>query len=126
MPEVHGPKKGIDPNLRPEWLVKKAQKPVENSRREKSVENSRREKKGTDPLGQRSQVVDQVNSGQKDEIRKSQMEQSRENIPKQMYVPQKPIIPTPKLPERVIQNDRQADLELDLEINRDFEENLPY
>ena len=26
VPEVHGSKKGIDPNLRPEWLVKKAQK----------------------------------------------------------------------------------------------------
>ena len=63
------------------------------------------------------------------------MEQSGENIPEQIYVPQKPIIPmhpnqipspTPKLPERVIQNDREADLELDLEINRDFEENSPY
>ena len=127
MPEVHGSKKGIDPNLRPEWLVRKSQKPAENSRREK---------KGTDPLGQRNQVVDQVNSGQRDdEIRKSQMEQSRENISEQMYVPQKPIIPmhpnqipnpTPILPERVTQNDRQTDLELDLEINRDFEENLPY
>ena len=63
------------------------------------------------------------------------MEQSRENIPEQIFVPQKPTIPmypnqisnpTPKLPERVTQNDRQADLELDLEINRDFEEDLPY
>ena len=43
MPEVHGPNKGIDPNLRPEWLVRKSQKPVENSRIEK---------KGTDPSGQ--------------------------------------------------------------------------
>ena len=34
--------------------------------------------------------------------------------------------PTPKLPERVTQNDRQEDLDLDLEINRDFEENSPY
>ena len=66
---------------------------------------------------------------------KSQMEQSRENTPEQIYVPQKPIIPmnpnqipnpTPKLPERVTQNDRQVNLELDLEINRDFEENSPY
>ena len=126
VPEVHGSKKGIDPNLRPEWLVRKSQR---------SVENSRIEKKWTDPPGQRSQVVNQVNSGQRDEIRKSQMEQSRENIPEQIYVPQKPIIPMhpirmpnliPKLPERVIQNDRQTDLELDLEINRDIEENLPY
>ena len=126
MADVHGPKKGIDPNLRPAWLVRKSQKPIENSRIEK---------KGTYPQGQRNQVVDQVNTGQRDEIRKSQMEQSRENIPEQMYVPQKPIIPmypnqisnpTPKLPERVTQNDRQANLELDLEINRDFKENLPY
>ena len=71
----------------------------------------------------------------RDEIRKSQMEQSKENIPEQMYVPQKPIIPmhpiqipnpTPKLPERLTQNNRQTDLELDLEINRDLEENSPY
>ena len=124
VPEVHGSKKGIDPNLRPEWLVKKAQ-----------IENTRIEKKETDSQRQRNQIVEQVNSEQRDEIRKSQMEQSRENIPEQMYVPQKPIIPMhpnqmpnpiPKLPERVIQNDRQTDLEFDLEINRDIEENLPY
>ena len=125
-PEVHGSKKGIDPNLKPEWLVRKSQKPVENSRIEKE---------GTDPLEQRNQVIEQVNTGQRDEIRKFQMEQSRENIPEQIYVPQKLIIPmypnqisnpTPKLPERVTQNDRQADLELNLEINKDFKENSPY
>ena len=63
------------------------------------------------------------------------MEQSRENIPEQIYVPQKPVIPMnpnqiskpiPKLPERVIQNIRQTDLEIDLEINRDIEENSPH
>ena len=35
VPEVHGSKKGIDPNLRPEWLARKSQKPVENTRIEK-------------------------------------------------------------------------------------------
>ena len=64
-------------------MVKKAQKPIENTRIEK---------KETDSPEQRNQIVDQVNSGQRDEIRKSQIEQSRENIPEQMYVPQKPII----------------------------------
>ena len=63
------------------------------------------------------------------------MEQSRENIPKQMYILPKTIMPmyanqipnpTPKIAERVTQNNRQADLESDLEINRDFKENLPY
>ena len=126
MPEVHGMKKGIDPNLRPEWLVRKSQKPAENSRTKK---------KEPDPPEQRNQIVDQVNSGQRDEIRKPQMEQSRENIPEQIYVPQKPIIPKypnqmpkliPKLPERVIQNEKQTDLDLDLDINKDIEENSPY
>ena len=126
VPEVHGTKKGLDPNLRPEWLVRKTQKPVENSRIEK---------KETETPRPSNQIVDQVNSGCRDEIRKSQMEQSRENIPEQIYVPQKPIIPIhpnqisktiPKSPERVIQNDKQTDLDLDLEINRDIEENSPY
>ena len=49
MPEVHGSNKGIDPNLRPKWLVKKAQKPVENTRIEK---------KETDSPEQRNQIVD--------------------------------------------------------------------
>ena len=42
---MHGIKKGLDPNLRPEWLVRKSQK---------LVENSRTEKKGTDLAGQRN------------------------------------------------------------------------
>ena len=105
----------------------------------KTVENTRKEKRETNSPEQRNQVVGQVDSGQRDEIRKPQMKQSRENIPEQIYVPQKPIIPKypclrmdqisnpiPKLPERVIQNDKQTDLELDLEINRDIEENSPY
>ena len=101
----------------------------------KSVVNTKIEKKETDSPGQRNQVVDQVNTGHRDEIRKSQIEQSRENIPEQIYVPQKSIIPmypnqisnpTPKSQERMTQNDRHIDLELDLEINRDFEENSPY
>ena len=54
VPEVHGPKKGLDPNLRPEWLVRKSQK---------SVENSKIEKKETDSPEQRNQIVDQVNTG---------------------------------------------------------------
>ena len=120
MPKVHGTKKGLDPNFRPEWLVRKSQKPAENFRIEKRETNSPE---------QGNQTVDQVNSVHRDDIRKSPMEQSREIIPEQIYVPQKPIIPihpnqmpkpTSKLPERVIQTD------LDLDINRDIEENSPY
>ena len=32
----------------------------------------------------------------------------------------------PKPQDKVIQDDRQIDLEMDLEINKDFEENSPY
>ena len=81
VPEVHGLKKGLDPNLRPEWLVRKSQKSVVNSKIEKRETESPR------------QVIDQVNTGHRDDIRKSQMEQSRENIPEQTYVPLKPVIP---------------------------------
>ena len=54
VPEVHGTKKGLDPNLRPEWLVKETQKPVENARIEKKEIESPRPS---------NQIVDQVNSG---------------------------------------------------------------
>ena len=120
---MHGTKKDLDPNLRPEWLVRKSQKPAEKSRIEKREINSPE---------QRNQIVDQVNSVHRDETEKSQMEQNRENIPEQIYVQQKPIIPKypnqiskpiPKLPEGVIQNDKQTDLDLDLGINKDIEEN---
>ena len=123
---MHGTKKGLDPNLKPEWLVTKSQK---------LVEKSKIEKEGIDPSRQGSQIIDQVSTGQRQEIRKSNIEQGIENIPKQGYDLQEskiPIYPNqitkpiPKLTERVTQNDRQADLELDLEINRDFEENSPY
>ena len=112
--------------MRPEWLVRKSQKLVERSRLE--------QKKG-DPPRQTNQVIDQLGSGQRKEIRKPQTEQSRENIPKQGYDPQEPIIPKypnqitkppPKPSEKVPRDDKQIDLELDLEINTDFEENSPY
>ena len=134
VPEVHGVKKGVDPNLRPEWLVRKSKK---------LAEKSRIEQKKRDFPRQSDQVTDQLGSGQRKDTRKSQieqsanksMDQSRENIAKQGYNPQEPIIPIypnqvakspPKLPDKMTQDDRQIDLELDLEINKDFEENSPY
>ena len=121
---MHGAKKGVDPNLRLEWIVKKSQKLVEKSRIEQEERNS--------PI-QENQVRNQLGSGQRKETRKPQIEQitnksveqNRENIPKHVYNPQEikvPIYPNqitkppPKPPDRVIQGDRQIDLELDLEI----------
>ena len=37
---MHGAKKGVDPNLRPEWIVKRSQKLAEMSRIEQDEENS--------------------------------------------------------------------------------------
>ena len=34
--------------------------------------------------------------------------------------------PPPRPPDKMTQNDRQINLDLDLEINQDFEENSPY
>ena len=134
VPEVHGAKKGVDPNLRPEWLVKRSQKSAEKSRIEQNERN---------PSTQENQVRNQLGSGQRKDTRKPQteqsanknIEQSRENVPKHVYNPQEikiPIYPNqitkppPKPPDKVLQDDRQIDLELDLEINKDFEENSPY
>ena len=40
IPEVHEAKKGADPNLRPEWIVRKSQKLAEKSRIEQDERNS--------------------------------------------------------------------------------------
>ena len=37
-----------------------------------------------------------------------------------------PLMKPPRLPDTKIQNDRQVNLDVDLGINKDFEENLPY
>ena len=50
LPEVHGAEKDVDPNLRPEWIVRKSQKLVEKSRIEQDKRNSTR---------RRNQVRDQ-------------------------------------------------------------------
>ena len=62
---MHGTKKGLDPNLRQEWLVRKSQK---------LVEKSRTEKEEIDPSTQGSQIIDQISTGQRQETRKSNIE----------------------------------------------------
>ena len=126
-------RKGVDPNLRPEWLVRKSQKSAVKSRIE--------QKKGDFPR-QRNQVIDQLGLGQRKETRKPQIEQSAskdiqqstENISKEGYNLQEPIIPIypnqvvkplQKLPERVIQDDRQDRFGIRFK-NKDFEEHSPY
>ena len=65
------------------------------------------------------------------------IEQGRNMIPKHVGRPQvteiqtpfypDPVMkPPPRLPDTITQNDRQITLDLDPEINKDFEENSPY
>ena len=65
VPEVHGTKKGVDLNLRQEWLVRKSQN---------LAERSRIEQKKPDFPKQKNQVIDQIGSGQRKETRKPQIE----------------------------------------------------
>ena len=104
MPEVQEQRKDLDPNLRPEWLVRKSQKPAENSRIEKRETNFPE---------QRNQIVDQVNSVHRDESENLQWNRiekiflnrymfHKNQFPKYPNQMPKPI---PKLPERVIHNE---------------------
>ena len=65
VPEVHGAKKGVDPNLRPEWLVKRSQKTAEKSRIEQNERNTQT---------QENQIRNQLGSGQRKDTRKLQTE----------------------------------------------------
>ena len=42
------------------------------------------------------------------------------------FYPDPLMKPPPRLPDKVVQNNRQINLDLDVEINKDFEENSPY
>ena len=143
LPEVHGADKGIDPDLKPEWIVRKSQKLAEKPR----LEQDR-----VDPLileqtqvtGE-NHVKEQLISEERKHNSAPQVEQNISRgieqgiytIPKHLNRPQVEEMQTPNYPDPVmkppprpsdkkVQNDRQINLDLDLEINQDFEENSPY
>ena len=100
MLEVHGAKKGVDLNLRPEWIVKRSQKLAEKSRIEQDEMN---------PPIQENQVKNQLGSGQRKYTRKPQteqranksIEQNRENVPKHVHNSQE--IKVPIYPNQITQ-----------------------
>ena len=55
--EVHGVDKGVDPNLKPEWIVKKAKKLIEKSRLEHDREGPSRDT----PVQEQTQVIEESN-----------------------------------------------------------------
>ena len=116
LPEVHGKEKGVDPDLKPEWIVRKSQKLADK----KTTENHVRK--------QLLKVNQDTNRG---------IEQGRDTTPKHVgnlqvtkiqtpFYPDPVVKPPPRPPDKIAQNDRQINLDLDLEINKDFKENSPY
>ena len=92
LPEVHGAEKGIDPDLKPEWMVRKSQKLTEKPRPEQDK---------VDPLVQtevtgESHIKEQLISEQRKHISTPQVEQNisrgieqgRYTIPKHFNRPQ--------------------------------------
>ena len=143
LPEVQGAEKGIDQDLKSEWIVRKSQKLADKPRLEQD---------GVDPLVQKqtqvtgeNHVKEQLISEQRKHISTPQVElntsrgieQGRYTIPKhlnrpqveKMQTPNYPDLvlkPPPRPPDKIVQNDRQINLDLDPEINKDFEEKSPY
>ena len=141
--EVHEAEKGIDPDLKPEWIVRKSQKLAEKPRPEQDR---------VDPLAQEqtqvtgeNHVKEQLISEQRKHSSTPQVEQNvsrgiqqgRYTILKHLNGPQveklqtpnypDPVMkPPPRPPNKIAQNDRQINLDSDLEINKNFEESSPY
>ena len=72
MPEVHGINKGVDLDLKPEWIVRKAQKLIERSRLEQDREGPSR--KINTPIQDQTQVIEESN------IRQQLAQRQREGI----------------------------------------------
>ena len=78
-----------------------------------------------------------INAPQVEKNTNKSIEQGRHTTPKHLNRPQVGKLQTPNYPDpvmkppsrppdKIAQNDRQINLDLDLEINQDFEENSPY
>ena len=70
LPEVHGVDKGVDPNLKPEWIGRKAQNLIEKSR----LEHDREDPSGDTPVQEQMQVIEESN------IRKQFVQKQKEGI----------------------------------------------
>ena len=88
LPEVHGAEKGVDPDLKPEWIVRKSQKIAQKSRLEQDREDPSTQ--GQTHLTERNPVKEQLVSKQRKDISVSQVnqginrsiEQGRDTTPK--------------------------------------------
>ena len=73
LPEVHGAEKGVDPDLKPEWIVRKSQKLAEKSRLEWDRENPSAQ--GQNQFTEGNHVREQLVSKQRKDISAPQVNQ---------------------------------------------------
>ena len=153
LPEVHSVDTGINPDIKPERQVLKYQNSTNKPKLGQGWEGLRREMKARAHVQFQVQIKDenqtreQILSKKKEGI---QMPLTKQTIVRHIkqrsdsgIMPQHinrptvteikiPIYPDPlmklppKPPDVKVQDDRKINLELDLEINKDFEENYPY
>ena len=138
VPEVHGAEKGIDPDLKSELIVRKSQKlavkpRLEQNRVDPSVQ---RQTQVTGENHVKEQLVPEqrknINAPQVEQNVSTSIERGRYITPKHLNrsqagkiqtlnYPDPVMEPLPRPPDKITQ--RQINLDLDLEINQDFEEN---
>ena len=108
VPEVHGAEKGIDPDLKPEWIVRKSQKlavkpRLEQDRVDPSVQ---RQTKVTGENHVKEQLMPEqrknINASQVEQNTSIGIEQGRYIAPKHLNRPQAEIIQTPNYPDPVM------------------------
>ena len=153
LPEVHSVDKGINPNIKPERQILKSQNSANKPKVGQGREIHRREMKAPIQvqawvqIKEENQTRDQTLIKQKEglqvplteqpTVRHIEQDLENDKIPKHINKPtvteiKIPIYPDalmkppPRLQDVKTQDDRKIHLDLDLEINKDFEENSPY
>ena len=153
LPEVHGVDKGINPDIKPERQVLKSKNSANKPKLGQERECFRREMKAQAQVQLQVQIKDenqtreqtltkqreglQMPLNKQTTVRYIEQEPKNDIIPKhinkttvtEMKIPIYPdplMNPPPRLPDVKMQDDRKINLDLDLEINKDFEENSLY
>ena len=148
LPEVHGVNKGINPDIKPERQALKSQNPANKSKPGQEKEGLRREMRASIQVQEQVQIKNENQTREQKENLQvpltkqttvKYIEQELENDKTPRYI-SKPTVteikipnnpdplrkPLPRPPDPKAQDDRKINLDLDLEINKDFKENSPY
>ena len=142
LPEAHGAEKGVDPDLKPEWIIRKSQKLAQKARLEQDREDPsvQEQTQFTKKKHVREQLVSEQGENtsvpQVNQDTNRGIKQGRDMVPKHVGSPQvtekqtpflktmqiilqiypDPVMRPPlRLPNKIAQNDRQINLDLELE-----------